>query len=297
MDIHADLTAPLLVQSSKSLNWGDDLEVRRYLEPDTIDGWTDPVSPQIIVLLLSHGAMRMEFQRSKQWKQLHVKQGDAFLKPADAVTAVTRWNRTSREPMQTRHLLLSRELLNRCAEELADRNPARIDLVGRSGFQDAMLTHIGLALQHEMDNPSPMSKLYAETASHLLAVHLLRHYGTERVDISTPSQGLTPPQLRRVTEFINAHLADDLSLSVLADLVTFSPYHFARLFRQTTGESVHQFVLHKRLEQAQHLLRKTDLTIAQIALCSGFAHQSHLTRAFHKHFKLTPHAYRQAYSA
>ena len=296
MDIHAELTAPLLVQSSKSLGWGDDLEVRVYLEPDRIEGWIDPVVPQITVLLLSHGAMRMEFQHKNRWKQRHIQTGDAFLKPGGAITTETRWNRLSAQPMRTRHLLLSTDLFSRCAEELADRDPSHIRLVNRAGFQDSLLTHIGLSLQHEMDHPSPMSRLYAETASQMLAVYLIRHYAMETVEIGARGQGLTPPQLRRITEFINAHLADDLSLSVLADQVTFSPYHFARLFRQATGESVHQYVLRRRLDHAQYLLRKTNLTIARIALCSGFAHQSHLTRAFRRYFNLTPHAYRQAYA-
>jgi len=96
-----------------------------------------------------------------------------------------------------------------------------------------------------------------------------------------------------VTEFILAHLNQDLSLAVLAQQVGFSPYHFTRLFRQATGESPHQFVMRQRIERAQHLLQEADLPLAHIALESGFANQSHLTQAFKRHLGLTPAAYRK----
>jgi AraC family transcriptional regulator len=79
----------------------------------------------------------------------------------------------------------------------------------------------------------------------------------------------------------------------LAQQTGFSPYHFARLFRQTTGESPHQFVLRLRIERAQQLLEKMDVPLSHIALESGFTDQSHLTQAFKRHLGQTPHAYRR----
>ncbi len=90
-----------------------------------------------------------------------------------------------------------------------------------------------------------------------------------------------------------AHLSQDLSLDVLAQQVGFSPYHFARLFRQTMGESPHQFVLRQRIQRAQHLLKEADVPLAHIALECGFANQSHLSLVFKRHLGLTPRAYRQ----
>lgn len=96
-----------------------------------------------------------------------------------------------------------------------------------------------------------------------------------------------------VKDFILSHLREDLSLEALAQQVGFSSYHFARLFRQTTGESPHQFVLHQRIERAQYLLIKTDLPLVYVAIESGFANQSHLTQAFKRYLGLTPRTYRQ----
>jgi len=82
----------------------------------------------------------------------------------------------------------------------------------------------------------------------------------------------------------------------LARQIGFSPYHFARLFRQTTGESPHQFVLRQRIERAQRLLAEGGMPLAHVAVESGFADQSHLTRAFKRQLGLTPRAYRRARS-
>jgi AraC family transcriptional regulator len=99
--------------------------------------------------------------------------------------------------------------------------------------------------------------------------------------------------MRRVTDFIQAHLSQNLSLEALAQQAGFSPYHFARLFRQMTGESPHHFVLRQRVERAQQLLKETNAPLAQVAIESGFANQSHLTRVFKQQRGLTPRAYRQ----
>jgi AraC family transcriptional regulator len=104
---------------------------------------------------------------------------------------------------------------------------------------------------------------------------------------------LTPQQLRRVTTYIREHASQDLTLEVLAHQIGFSPYYFARLFRQTTGESPHQFVLRERVAHARKLLTATDLSLAQVATESGFADQSHFTLVFKRALGVTPRAYRR----
>ena len=235
----------------------------------------------------------MEWRRANEpWKGLYVRQGDLILRSGAGTSHEVRWRCLSSVPTQTLHLYLSKSLLSRTAEEVDGSSP-NLSLIERSGFQDPLLTQIGFALWRELEQPAPAGKLYAQTAAQMLAIHLLRYYTSVERTIKEPTQGLAHQQMKRVMDFIQDHLSQDLSLEVLAQQIGFSPYHFARLFRQTTGESPHQFVLHQRIERAQHLLKERDAPLAHIALESGFANQSHLTQTFKRYLGLTPRAYRQ----
>lgn len=288
-------TPPILFLSSEKMGW-DGLVARAYHEPMQFEGGiaSDPDMSHIPLVLFAGGAMYMEWRPvNGSWKGGIMRAEDLMLAPDGSVSSELRWNGLTSEPTQTLHLHLSKDLFARTAEELADYDPARLRLIGRSGFQDPLLTQIGLALWRELEQPAPAGKLYAQTAAQLLAVHLLQHYTCEPIHIQESSQGLTRQQVQRVTDFIQAHLSQDLTLEALAQQAGFSSYHFARLFRQTMGESPHQFVLRQRVERAQHLLKKTDDPLAHIALESGFANQSHLTRIFKRYLGLTPRSYRQ----
>jgi AraC family transcriptional regulator len=190
---------------------------------------------------------------------------------------------------------LSADLFARTVQQVVDRDPSRVMILERTGFQDQLLAHISLRLQQELQSPAPevMGKLYAETAAQMLVAHLLRYYTSTDVLIPEHSRKLSSHQIQRLTAFILDHLNQNLSLEMLAQQVSFSPYHFARLFRQTTGESPHQFVLRQRLEVAQRLLKETDLPLAHVALEVGIPNQSHFTQAFKRHLGMTPLVYRQ----
>jgi AraC family transcriptional regulator len=288
-------TAPLLFLSSEDVGW-EDVLVRAYHEPARLAGWISPAVPETGLILLTRGKMLMERQSTNgSWHGWPVNQGDLMLKPGGGASSEVRWRSLSTEPMQTVQMHLNNDLFSRTAEEIADRDPARLTLYGRSVFQDPLLTQIGLALWRELEYPTSTGKLYAQTAAQMLAVHLLRYYTTPGQQIKEPTQGLTQRQISQITDFVLAHLDQDLSLSALAQQIGFSPYHFARLFRQTTGESPHQFVLSQRIEHAQSLLRETGQPLAQIALTSGFANQSHLTQVFKRTLGLTPADYRAHY--
>jgi AraC family transcriptional regulator len=291
-----NLTAPLLFLSSDNAGW-DDIVIRAYHEPMALDGWIESVTPDTTLLLMTRGSMLIEQRRrGGDWSQLPLRQGDFSLKPGGSVANELRWRSLSPEPMQTLHIYLKPHVLARTAEDVAGCGVDRLKLVRQSGFQDPLLAQIGLALWRELEHPTTAGKLYAQTAAQMLAVHLLRHYASSARVMREPEHGLTRQQIDRVTEFIRAHLTDDLSLEGLARQVGFSAYHFARLFRQTTGKSPHQFVLLQRLECAQDLLKRTDLPLTEVALESGFANQSHLTQVFKQRLGMTPKAYRQAHS-
>ncbi len=104
---------------------------------------------------------------------------------------------------------------------------------------------------------------------------------------------LPPAVLQQIEERVGEEPDGDWSLSSLAGLVHLSPYHFARQFKETTGKTVHEYVLEHRLRRSYELLLATDLPIGRIANDAGFADQSHFVRRFRAHFGLTPGAVRK----
>jgi transcriptional regulator GlxA family with amidase domain len=107
--------------------------------------------------------------------------------------------------------------------------------------------------------------------------------------------GLAPWQLRRVTAHIAASLETKLYVADLAALARLSPWHFSRAFKASLGLSPHAYVLERRIERAQHLMRTTADPLAQIALACGLADQAHLSRLFQKVAGVAPSRWRREY--
>jgi transcriptional regulator GlxA family with amidase domain len=104
--------------------------------------------------------------------------------------------------------------------------------------------------------------------------------------------GLRPRTLRRVHEYVEAHLDKTISIRALAAVAELSMYHFARAFKQSSGMTPHEYLVQCRVRRVRDLLVATDLTLSEIALASGFADQSHCARRFREHFGVTPGSYR-----
>jgi transcriptional regulator GlxA family with amidase domain len=104
--------------------------------------------------------------------------------------------------------------------------------------------------------------------------------------------GLPPRALRRVREFIEANLAENISIRAMAAIVGLSMFHFARAFKQSEGLTPHEYLVQCRVRRAQELLVSTNWSLSEIAMASGFSDQSHCTRRFREHVGVTPSGYR-----
>ncbi len=159
--------------------------------------------------------------------------------------------------------------------------------------EDSLIQHIGLALLAETQSETPSGKLYAESLIQTLTLHLLKNYSTGNLKPENANGGLSGYKLRRVQEFINANLEEDLSLGEIAAAADLSRFHFARAFRTSTGLTPQQYLMQQRIERAKQLLAKDDTPIIEISLQTGFKNQSHFTTLFRKYTKFTPKLWRE----
>ena len=106
--------------------------------------------------------------------------------------------------------------------------------------------------------------------------------------------GLPRYKLRRVIDFIRAHIDEPIHLEQLAAAVALSPFHFHREFKRSTGVTPHQYIIQVRMEHAKGLLSGSDMPLAQVAAQVGFADQSHFCATFRRTTSMTPRTYRNA---
>jgi AraC family transcriptional regulator len=159
-------------------------------------------------------------------------------------------------------------------------------------WQDDLVQLLLSRLWTTMTDARVTDKLFIEGAIVTLMSQMLRLAGTlpdasERIAIS-------PARLRHVKEYADAHLDAPLDLSGLAEVAGLSVRHFARAFRQQTGETPHKWLMQLRTERAKQLLAKRDASLKEIADLCGFADQSHMTTMIKKATGMTPRKWREA---
>lgn len=190
------------------------------------------------------------------------------------------------------NLIVDAGLLNKVALEALDCR-IEIELQNRVDVRGGLIGELANALRAEAENNTPLGKLYGETAAQLLAVHILRKHCTVRHKVPDHRSGLSRRQLNKVREYVEAYLDRDISLQTLARLCGLSAYHFARMFKASTGLPPHRYLMERRIEKAKRLLTRTDLPILHIALQAGYKNQNHFTCAFKRITGFTPGQYRK----
>jgi len=161
-------------------------------------------------------------------------------------------------------------------------------------FFDQSLSETANKLKAQAESAESGGREYADALS-LVLLHELARVDDASGAASPPVRGgLAGWQQRRVADYINEHLADDIPLAELARLARLSTYHFARAFKQSLGLPPHRYHIGRRIERAKHLLSDHDLSVTQIALTLGFQETSSFTATFRKFAGRTPTEFRRA---
>lgn len=158
---------------------------------------------------------------------------------------------------------------------------------------DPVIAALSVAMLPAFANPEYASQLFLDHTTLAVATHVAHCYGGLRALQKAVTGGLSARNQQRAKEIIDANLAGEISLNHLAQQCGLSPRHFARAFKQSVGVAPHHWMVLRRCEHAKDMLRDTSVSIADIALASGFADQSHFTRTFTRVVGLSPGVWRK----
>jgi AraC family transcriptional regulator len=269
-----------MLASSASLHWqGISIEHRRH-DPGA---WDTPALSGPLVCVYIGQPIVLGQRRDEAHRDDPIVAGVSQIVPA-GVGAI--WKH--REPAEFLALSLSSQLMASVSHEVRRRGGGHLELVNGYCLDSSPLTGIARALHAEVARGGCHGPLYAEGLGVALAGLLLRTYSTAVTIRRDAELRLGAKTLRRVLAYINDHLSSTLSLSELATLSGISISHFSLLFRQATGFAPHEFVIRQRVVRAAAMLRKDDMSTADIAASVGFYDQSHLTRHMRRILDRTP---------
>jgi AraC family transcriptional regulator len=274
-------------RSSAGLGW-QGIYVQQHQQP----AWETPESAHTRHMLLVHGATEQIVQAERwfngrrQQEQLGSSNNIAII-PA-MVAHQANWNQES--PFSL--LFLEPDYLIQVAYELIGMN--RVELIPHYAMADPLIDQIARSLTSELEPNRLGSRLFADSLTIALSIHLLRNYSNLQQPLQEVTGGLPPQKLKQAIDYINDHLAEALSITMIANQLQMSPYYFSRLFKQSVGLSPYQYVMQQRMERAAFLLRTTSLSVAVIAIQVGFTSQNQFAIQFRKLMHTTPSDYRKS---
>lgn len=265
-------------------------EVRRHPAGELVP--VEPSQMEVTLALVAPPTARVERRAGGLLQSTEVRPGTLWFCPIGVKEEEIR----IRAPLdQVLHLHIAEEQFTRVSM-LSSRAILPSAIAYLAAVEDELVRQIGYQVLRELRRESSAGALLVEQLSLTLLLHLIASYSTDGLPAQR-SEGdrgaLDARRLRRVLDFIEDCLDQDLTLAALADVACLSRHHFARAFAQATGSPPHRYVAEKRLALARHLLSTTETPIADIAATCRFASQAAFTKAFRQRTGASPGAYRR----
>ena len=239
---------------------------------------------QMLAMVLRPGAVEMGSRRS-ELRRFTYDAGEMIL----ASRHVETWARTD-----SLHYL-SVAISDAALTAACDGAGGEIELRGTPKLVDARVGALVAAANAERIAGFPGGRLFLDSVEQALAVALINGHGVRDRSVRVYRGGLGAARLRRVTELVHAEIEYELSLDKLAGAAGLSTAHFSQMFRKSTGESPHRFVLRHRVERAKGMLRAADARVLDVAAACGFKTQQHFARVFRQLCGASPTEYRQEF--
>jgi AraC family transcriptional regulator len=187
-------------------------------------------------------------------------------------------------------LFIENSMMKRVCEE--SKGERQVELIQRNGVVDHTLQNLLSAMVADLKAGCPAGRIFGESLATAIAAYVAVNYSVSSTRFAEYRDGLSKQRLNAVVDYVHSNLHRNLGVGEIARVAFISPYYFGKLFKQSTGQTVHQFVLEQRVRRAQTLLSTTDIELSEIASSVGLANQSHFTTVFKAKLGVTPRYFR-----
>lgn len=228
------------------------------------------------LLLRTAPLLRVGFNRQPRW--LAVSPGSMILAPPDTCCEYL-----AEAPAHVLTVAVPKE----CVDEFCRSSGASIEVRREEAFRDPPLERELVRLWQALTADVAGARLYAADVAETLLASLTKRTGTGTAE-PAGRERLPAHTLRRVCDYVEERLAEDLDVPMLALVAGSSPAHFARAFTATVGTTPFRFVMMRRLARAREQLERTRRSALDIALDAGFRTPSHFAARFRREFGVTP---------
>ncbi len=168
-----------------------------------------------------------------------------------------------------------------------------VEISSSTQFEDKRVDALISAIQSEEQAGGLSGRLYMDSIAQAIASALVQVRGNLKRALPQYHCGLTPMQLSRVKQVVYGQIDSEISLQDMAAAAGLSTNYFNQMFRKSTGQAAHQFVLNARVEHAKDLLSSSRLRMIDIAISCGFQTSQHFARVFRLLCAVTPTEYRR----
>jgi len=282
----------MLLNSSKDMGWSALFaEVRSHGRSEGPGSAALHAEVALTMRGVSEGQVACKVGGS--WKSVIPTAGTIWLRPIGAKSDVAR---ISAPKVQVMHMYIPASVFGRLADDYDLPASAGRSIRYSCGVEDPVINQIGQTVLLEMMHPTAAGRMLIETSSLFLAARLTHSY-LEETTIRLPAlqrHGLDATRLKRVLEYIDVHLAEEITVGDLAGVACLSVFHFTRAFAASVGVPPHRYVSQQRLEFAKALIMAGGTSLGKIAFDARFTSQSSFTRAFRRATGMTPGDYRRA---
>ena len=281
-----------IVADSAALQWPG-LFARRMRFPRVVDRFLVPATAEPLISCgLAGSAEFRERERGGAWVTRHIRPGDFFVTRSKTPYEVG-FSSPAGQELETISIHLGIDPFRAALQAAHPGGADEVEVIDFFG-RDEAVTHLCFACAGMLAAQTPGNSRRVADLTRLFASFLVEKYTAAAMEQPDFRGGLPIRQLHKVEDYLSEHLAEDISVGALSALVDLSPFHFCRVFKQTTGMSPLQFVTRGRMARAQQLIRETSRSLIEIGLDVGYTSPSHFAQVFRRVVGVTPTDFRNA---